>query len=656
MFLENGKGGIFQSGTFQIDPNATPEQLARKRALMTAMMPQFGRARYVGEGVGQALTGLAMGLKGRQLDKFEAQKRKEATDSLAGLTIGAGAYGAQQPTYSPFVPWDSYASPPRPTATDPLEMGGGGYALGDSVADPEMAASPKGNLAMGVETYNPDDREMLAKTLMAEAGGEGAQGMLAAGAVIDNRRKAGGYGNDWQGVIMKPGQFSAWNGVTGYAGGKGGLNMDGMKPSQAAYQVADALLSGRYDDPTGGATHYYNPAAANPAWGMQAGGEWQRIGNHVFGMADAGRAQSGYGVPTGPSVTDLQAALANPWLTQPQRQQIQDMIDTQQAYRNSMQERAWRREDADYERQLARQDPMYQLKLKQAQLDYDQDKAGVGGVSGAFGNLDAQAKAAGLQPGTPEYQQFMLNSGGAPATFRALDMQAKAAGFEPGTPEYAEFMATRGAGLQAGAKTTATNEANIATGGEAERVKAAGAAQGKQDVENRSELAEMERNMPSLLVVVDELDKLAGEATYTKAGQLRDWWFKETGQEPTNAAVARAKYIAMVDNQVLPLLRQTFGAQFTAQEGESLKKTLGDPDKTPAEKRAVLDAFIAQKQRDLQARYRQSGMVPVETPPPPPAGTAKTFEEFSADPSAKAAAEKYGVTLEEMWNIKQGGR
>ena len=37
----------------------------------------------------------------------------------------------------------------------------------------------------------------------------------------------------------------------------------------------------------------------------------------------------------------------------------------------------------------------------------------------------------------------------APAAFVALDMQAKAAGFEPGTPEYQEFMATRGAGLAA---------------------------------------------------------------------------------------------------------------------------------------------------------------------------------------------------------------
>ena len=134
-----------------------------------------------------------------------------------------------------------------------------------------------------------DPRELLARTLMAEAGGEGLQGMLAAGSVINNRVKNGGYGDGLSGVIMKPGQFSAWNGVTGYASGQGGLDMQNMRPSATAYQAADTLLSGQYEDPTGGATHYYNPAVANPKWGQRNGDDWQKIGNHVFGFADAGR-------------------------------------------------------------------------------------------------------------------------------------------------------------------------------------------------------------------------------------------------------------------------------------------------------------------------------------------------------------------------------
>ena len=41
-------------------------------------------------------------------------------------------------------------------------------------------------------------------------------------------------------------------------------------------------------------------------------------------------------------------------------------------------------------------------------------------------------------------------------------------------------------------------------------------------------------------------------------------------------------------------------------------------------------------------------------PPTPTPGQAMTFEQFRQDPSAQAAAEQYGVTLEEMWEIKQG--
>lgn len=134
-----------------------------------------------------------------------------------------------------------------------------------------------------------NDRELLAKTLQAEAGNQGLGGMVAAGSVIMNRANTDGYGNGLRGVILKPGQFSAWNSLTGYAGGEQGQDMTAMRPSADAYKAADTLLSGGYTDPTGGATHYYNPSISQPRWGMGAGGDWKRIGAHVFGRADAGR-------------------------------------------------------------------------------------------------------------------------------------------------------------------------------------------------------------------------------------------------------------------------------------------------------------------------------------------------------------------------------
>jgi hypothetical protein len=133
---------------------------------------------------------------------------------------------------------------------------------------------------------NLSDREILARTLQAEAGNQGLQGMLAAGSVIMNRVNLPGYGNGLQDVILKPGQFSAWNKLTGYAGGAQGQDMAAMTPSEQAYKVAEMLLSGEYEDPTKGATHYYNPEISNPSWGRQAGGDWLKIGAHIFGTPD----------------------------------------------------------------------------------------------------------------------------------------------------------------------------------------------------------------------------------------------------------------------------------------------------------------------------------------------------------------------------------
>ena len=180
----------------------------------------------------------------------------------------------------------------RASANRPIIMGGG-QALGYGTGGPALGARPGSTSAMGAApgfTSTDDERMLLAKTIQAEAGNEGYDGMLAVGAVIGNRARSGKYGGSTlRDVIMAPGQFSAWNSVTGYAGGKGGLNMGRIAPSESALRVADEILAGSYSDPTGGATHYYNPAIATPKWGQKSGGQWQAIGNHIFGFAD-GRA------------------------------------------------------------------------------------------------------------------------------------------------------------------------------------------------------------------------------------------------------------------------------------------------------------------------------------------------------------------------------
>lgn len=128
---------------------------------------------------------------------------------------------------------------------------------------------------------------------------------------------------------------------------------------------------------------------------------------------------------------------------------------------------------------------------------------------------------------------------------------------------------------------------------------AVGAATGKVDAENDALRQSISSKLPGLRSVVDTLTQLADTATYTQSGQIMDSVKRELGLPVGQGAIDRASYIAIVDNQVLPLLRDTFGAAFTQKEGETLRATLGAPNVSPDEKKAILEAFINQKERDI---------------------------------------------------------
>lgn len=196
-------------------------------------------------------------------DEIRAEYMNLVQDMFASQTPAA-------PTEEDFVDIEEYldtvGSAPAPDAGKPRR-------------------NPK-NFVSDVNTGKLSERDLLALTLQAEAGGEGELGMLAVGSVIANRVNADGYGNSFRDVILSPAQFSAWNSVTGYLGGKGGLDMASMRAGETAYAVADKILSGDYESPVGSATHYYNPKDADPDWGKRGGGQWTPIGNHVFGYGN----------------------------------------------------------------------------------------------------------------------------------------------------------------------------------------------------------------------------------------------------------------------------------------------------------------------------------------------------------------------------------
>ena len=116
----------------------------------------------------------------------------------------------------------------------------------------------------------------------------------------------------------------------------------------------------------------------------------------------------------------------------------------------------------------------------------------------------------------------------------------------------------------------------------------------------------MEASLPGVREVVGELLELSDIATSTLGGKAFDFVVKQSGFGSTKGATAQAKMEAIVDNQVLPLLKETFGAAFTAAEGQALKASLVDPDSSPAQRRAQLDAFLSQKERNVRTKQTQA--------------------------------------------------
>jgi len=163
-----------------------------------------------------------------------------------------------------------------------------------------------------------------------------------------------------------------------------------------------------------------------------------------------------------------------------------------------------------------------------------------------------------------------------------------------------------------------------------------GATFGKETGEKKALLRSMEAKIPELESTVTQLSKLGKLATYTTTGKVANEARKQLGLPTSEGAISRAEYISVVDNQVLPLLRDTFGAQFTEREGQTLRATLGDPDKTPTEKDAALKAFIKQKKQTIGSLSREVGK------------PQETKKQSYSEEDINHTAQKYGITPEEV--------
>lgn len=132
-------------------------------------------------------------------------------------------------------------------------------------------------------------RELFARIIKCEAGGEGDTGMKAVACVIMNRVNvpAGEYLRMCQGdlrkVIYQPGQFDCMRSVLG--GQTNTQTIWANPPEQVHYDIADWALSGHKLWEIGNALWYFNPFSPTCPVTFPRNGTGSiinRIGDHCF--------------------------------------------------------------------------------------------------------------------------------------------------------------------------------------------------------------------------------------------------------------------------------------------------------------------------------------------------------------------------------------
>ncbi|WEG11039.1 cell wall hydrolase [Pullulanibacillus sp. KACC 23026] len=95
------------------------------------------------------------------------------------------------------------------------------------------------------------DRDLLARLVHAEAGGEPFAGQVEVANVVLNRVDSNQFPNSIPEVINQPGQFQAVS--------DGAISQE---PDSTNYKAVDEAINNRHND---GSLYYYNPALSTPA-------------------------------------------------------------------------------------------------------------------------------------------------------------------------------------------------------------------------------------------------------------------------------------------------------------------------------------------------------------------------------------------------------
>lgn len=134
-----------------------------------------------------------------------------------------------------------------------------------------------------------DTRELFARLIECEAGGEGYNGMQAVATVIMNRANItyGEFsrineGGNVRNIIEQPNQFTC---MKTYVGGRyNPQNIYNMNPTQEHYDIVDWALGGGILGGIDNSLFFYNPYSASCArfFPSRVGVIHNRVGNHCF--------------------------------------------------------------------------------------------------------------------------------------------------------------------------------------------------------------------------------------------------------------------------------------------------------------------------------------------------------------------------------------
>ena len=133
-----------------------------------------------------------------------------------------------------------------------------------------------------VDMLGTIDRDLLARMVEAEAGGESEEGKKAVASVIVNRILSGNFPNTLEGVLKQPSsgdnyQFSPLNDL------KGDLSKLGEATEKTEDVIEELLMDFGNQNPVGNAVLFQNPDLATPFPIMdQDKSAGKKIGKHVF--------------------------------------------------------------------------------------------------------------------------------------------------------------------------------------------------------------------------------------------------------------------------------------------------------------------------------------------------------------------------------------